>query len=153
MLICTPQVLNHTLAHIRVGAANNCETVVLWLGRRSCDQQYIVEAFRPEQVVDRDFFKIPAFGMRQLLAYLREARVHILAQVHSHPREAFHSLADDAWAVVRHVGAISLVVPWFGVRSRTPTFLDDIAAFQLDASDRWRQVDPCSVVEVRPDVS
>jgi len=35
----------------------------------------------------------------------------VAAQVHSHPDEAFHSKGDDEWAIVRHEGALSIVVP------------------------------------------
>lgn len=150
MLSCRSEIFDCTLSALHEGGANRCETVVLWLGRRTASPQLITEVFQPEQVVDRDFFRIPASGMRQLLRHLREKELHLLAQVHSHPEEAFHSLADDVWAVVRHVGAVSLVVPWFGLRTRADTFLDDIAAFQLDASDRWLQVEASSVVRSDP---
>lgn len=148
MLICTRAILDLTLGHILAGGADGCETAVLWLGRRSSGREIVAEAFRPQQVVDSDFFQIPAEGMRRLLVHIRERRMHILAQVHSHPELAFHSRADNEWAVVRHQGAVSLVVPWFGARTSPDRFLDDVAAFQLDASDQWLEVEPRSVLEI-----
>ena len=153
MLSCSPEIFDRTLSVLHEGGSNHCETVVLWLGRRTASPQLITEVFRPEQVVDRDFFKIPASGMRHLLHHLRERQLHLLAQVHSHPEEAFHSRADDVWAVVRHVGAVSLVVPWFGMRTGADTFLEDIAAFQLDASDRWLEVEAHSLIRRLPGAS
>ncbi len=38
----------------------------------------------------------------------------VLAQLHTHPGMAFHSLADDRLALPRQTGAISIVVPDYG---------------------------------------
>jgi hypothetical protein len=150
MLVCPSAIINETLAHLQAGGVQNCETTVLWLGRRSGDDEAIVEAFRPQQIVDSDFFRIPAEGMRSLIAHLRGKRLHILAQVHSHPELAFHSRADDEWAIVRHQGAVSLVIPRFGLRTTSDSFLRDVVAFQLDATDHWSQVAPNSVLTIHP---
>ena len=64
----------------------------------------------------------------------------IAAQVHTHPFEAFHSEADDRWAIVRHVGAVSLVVPYFATTTTPDNFLDQIALFSLDANNQWIEV-------------
>jgi len=132
--------IGETIAHLRAGGTRRIETVVLWLGRRSEDVQSVQEVYRPEQAAARDYFKIPPTSMRQLLGHLRRRRLQVLAQCHSHPRQAFHSEADDAWAIVRHVGALSLVIPWFGGRTTVATFLTDTAVFELDPHNRWREV-------------
>jgi proteasome lid subunit RPN8/RPN11 len=149
MLTCPTEFIEQTLFHIHAGGRSNCETAVLWLGRRLNEQQEVLEVFRPQQFVDVDYFRIPAEGMRALLTHLRRHRLQILGQVHSHPKLAFHSEADNQWAIVRHVGATSLVVPWFGARTRAASFLDDIAAFKLDEHDQWLEVTARSVLRVR----
>jgi proteasome lid subunit RPN8/RPN11 len=148
MLSCSKAVIAQTLDHLHDGGTRNCETVVLWLGRRSDQLQPVLEVYRPDQIVDIDYFRIPSESMRALSAHLRANRLHILGQVHSHPELAFHSRADNEWAIVRHIGAVSLVVPWFG-RSTTPaSFIDDIAAFRLSEADRWVGVPTPEVLEV-----
>ena len=122
MLVCPSAIINETLAHLQAGGARSCETTVLWLGRRSGNDEAIVEAFRPQQIVDSDFFRIPSEGVRSLVAHLRGKRLHVLAQIHSHPKLAFHSRADDEWAIVRHGGAVSLVIPWFGLTNHGRLF-------------------------------
>jgi hypothetical protein len=42
-----------------------------------------------------------------------------------------------------------LVVPWFGAQTHPVSFLDDIAAFQLDERDQWRKVPARSILTVR----
>lgn len=64
----------------------------------------------------------------------------VAAQVHSHPREAFHSKADDRWAIVRHEGALSLVVPNFAIGTMVSTFLDDTKVYRFSASAQWVEV-------------
>ena len=64
----------------------------------------------------------------------------IPAQVHSHPGRAFHSLADDHGAVIRHGGALSLVVPDFGLRTTVDRFLVDAKVYRLSDENRWIEV-------------
>jgi hypothetical protein len=72
------------------------------------------------------------------------------ARIHSHPDEAFHSWTDDANPVLTYVGAISVVVPFYGlglrhgldacaVFRRTPTGWDELP---VGASrERWISAD------------
>ena len=140
MLEVSAELVEETLDHLRAGGRLGTETVVLWLGSRADAAPLVTEVYRPDQVAALDFFRIPPEAMRRLLGYLRHRRLQVLAQCHSHPAQAFHSHADDRWAIVRHVGAFSLVVPWFASRTNVVSFLDDTATFQLDAADRWREV-------------
>jgi hypothetical protein len=50
-----------------------------------------------------------------------------IARIHSHPGEAFHSPADDANPALTFEGALSIVVPYFGLGLR-------------------RGLDPCAVL-------
>lgn len=148
MLQVRPALVDQTLGYIHEGGAQGCETAVLWLGRRSGGIEIVSEAYRPIQRVRRDLFHIPPEGMRALMSVLREKRLQILAQVHSHPGLAFHSAADNEWAIVRHRNALSFVIPHFGRGCSSATFLQDIAAFQLSADDAWLEVAPVQVMEL-----
>jgi len=88
------------------------------------------------------FFRIPRESIEELFDVLRGRELMVAAQVHTHPESAFHSAADDRWAIVRHVGALSLVLPYFAQRTTTSTFFKDTAAFALSAENRWLLVDP-----------
>lgn len=149
MIQITTGLLDQTLAHIHEGARIDCETAVLWLGRRDLGIEQVVEVHRPDQRVRLDLFHIQPESMRVLMAKLREQRLHILAQVHSHPGKAFHSDADNEWAIVRHRGALSFVIPHFGRECSSATFLDDVAVFQLNDRDLWLAVESYSVVEIQ----
>lgn len=116
------------------------EGIVLWLGRRDGNHINIAEVYEPAHVAKADYFHIPSEGMKALQAELRTKRLMIAAQVHSHPMEAFHSKADDTWAVIRHVGAVSIVLPFFAGETNPDTFFEHAAVFQLSAANQWIQV-------------
>jgi proteasome lid subunit RPN8/RPN11 len=128
-----------TVAELR--AATTTERVVLWLGERAGGRVVVREVFVPLQHARADFFHIPKEGMTQLLDRLRSRRLMVAAQVHTHPEDAFHSAADDHWAIVRHAGALSLVVPRFCQETTAETFLTDALVYRLSDEDEFVLVD------------
>jgi hypothetical protein len=58
----------------------------------------------------------------------------LIAQVHSHPNEAYHSEADDEYAIVTAEGGLSFVVPNFGKAPLDPTIW---AIYRLTQGE-WR---------------
>lgn len=144
--------LQVTIDHFRKSGSRGCEGIVLWLARRQDDRQIVELVYEPIHEAAADFFRIPPKGMQELMGVLDEKGLRVAAQVHSHPGRAFHSLADDKWAIVRHQGALSIVLPWFAARTTTETFLDDAAVFELDNRNRWCEVSKNAyknVLEVR----
>src|SRR5882672_4350009 len=112
-ILCPGSVVEATLTNLHETGSSRRECVMLWLGRREGVQVQIVDAYRPLQTSKADMFHINGAGIAALHQELRRQRVMVAAQVHSHPMEAYHSRADDEWAIVRHEGALSLVVPNF----------------------------------------
>src|SRR4051794_17868587 len=100
--------VEQTLAELQTAGRRDAEGVVLWLARRAGDGVDILEAHVPEYESRRDHFIIPRESMAALLRRLGESKMIIAAQVHSHPELAFHSEADNEWAIVRHLHALSL---------------------------------------------
>ena len=113
------------------------EHVLLWLGQRHGDDVRATEMYVPEQIASYDFFSIPPRSMRALMQHLRERSLMIAAQVHSHPAEAFHSAADDRWAIVRHEGAFSIVLPYFAKVTTVENFLATASTFTLNSRNEW----------------
>lgn len=137
--------IRKTLSELQSAGNENCERVVLWLGVRNGAEIEIREVFTPDQFAAQDYFRIPREAMASLLKHLRETRYFIAAQVHSHPYEAFHSHVDDEWAIVRHEGALSLVLPYFALRTSEETFVEDTAVFRLSSENKWIEVPPNNV--------
>lgn len=66
--------------------------------------------------------------MRALLRTLRARDEKLVAQIHSHPGEAFHSWGDSQHATSFHLGFISIVLPDFGDGVTT---LSDCAVYEF----------------------
>lgn len=137
---CPSIVARTTVAILQRSGNRRHEGIALWLGRRTEDRIEVIEAYEPAHIAEADFFRIPPPSMQALKAHLRKTRLMVAAQVHSHPMEAFHSEADDRWAIVRHVGVVSIVLPYFAQRTSPDRILADAAVFQLSAQNRWLQV-------------
>ena len=132
--------VEHTLQHLREAGRRGTECVVLWFGRREGESIRVQQVYRPIQMSWADMFRVPPDSMEAVLSEISSKRLMIAAQVHSHPFEAFHSKADDAWAIVRHVGALSLVVPDFAFKTSLVNFMEDAKLFRLTPENRWREV-------------
>lgn len=135
------EVVKQTLAALKASGIQRHEGVVLWLGRRApAARVVVVEAYVPDHEADDDHFRIPPESMTTLLRHLGHTNTFLAAQVHSHPGEAFHSRADDRWAIVRHLGALSVVIPDFATTTAAETFVNDCAAFRLSERNTWDEL-------------
>jgi proteasome lid subunit RPN8/RPN11 len=132
--------IRKTIALLRQAGRREC--VLLWLGRREAGVQRIVNVYRPLQESTIDYFEIPRAGMLALMEHLRAQGLYVVSQVHTHPCEAFHSAADGRWAIVRHVGALSIVLPFFAESTTAENFVEQAAIYQLDGSSAWNEVGP-----------
>src|SRR5688572_18184096 len=99
------RIVSHTIDELRQDGRAQTERFVLWLGQRRENAIHVVEDYIPRYEASRDYFHVDRTEMAKLMAYLSAHELMIGAQLHTHPAEAFHSRADDRWAIVRHVGA------------------------------------------------
>ncbi len=138
---CPAVLIERTLNELRAAGQRGTEGIVLWLAPRPVTAgSTIVETYVPVHEAAVDFFHIPPEGMQALMAHLRRHKLGLAAQVHSHPGRAFHSRADDTWAIVRHEGALSVVVPNFAAGVTVDSFLQVSTTFRLELGDEWREV-------------
>jgi proteasome lid subunit RPN8/RPN11 len=130
--------LRDTLAILQRGGERGEERVALWLATaRPQHPAAIVEVYEPEQIADVDYFRLPAATMRALLDHLRLSRRRIVAQIHTHPGDAFHSDVDAQWAIVRHVSALSLVLPRFAANTTPDNFLQQVMIYEYSPDGEW----------------
>ena len=138
---CSHAVISETIAALQRGGFAGEERVVLWLARAAAQEPVpIAEVYEPHQVTAIDYFRLPRDSMEALMAHLRSRRLKIVAQVHSHPGRAYHSQVDDEWAIVRHAGALSLVLPHFARSTTVGNFLDEAMTYRLSQRNEWLHV-------------
>jgi hypothetical protein len=127
----------HTITRIRQRGERGAEGVMLWLGRRSALDSDVREAYEPLYRSKADQFIVPNEGMSALMDRICATGNAVVAQVHSHPEHAFHSRADETWALVKHAGAYSIVLPWFCANTTPENFWQEAAVFVMQPSGRW----------------
>lgn len=139
---CSRPVVADTIAALQRGGRAGEERVVLWLARATAQGPLvpIAEVYEPQQVTAVDYFRLPRASMEALMTHLRTKRFKIVAQVHSHPGRAFHSDVDDEWAIVRHTGALSLVLPDFARDTTVANFLEVAMTYRLSPRNEWLHV-------------
>jgi len=133
-------VIDVTMKALQVYGAHRLEGLVLWLGYVERDRACVSQAFVPEQYPVSDESGIGYFvtgdALFELNRGLAETGLRLIAQVHSHPNEAYHSRADDRYAIVTAEGGFSLVVPNFG---RAPADPASWAVYRLVGGD-WKEL-------------
>jgi hypothetical protein len=135
---CARELLQKTITVLRRGGDRGEERVALWLSTSAPrTPAVVVEVYEPDQIAEVDYFRLPPDSMRSLMAHLRSTRRRIVAQIHTHPGRAFHSDVDAEWAIVRHVGALSLVLPRFAATTTPANFLKEVMTYEYSASGHW----------------
>lgn len=127
-----PEVADVTHEHLRRKGSEDAEGVVLWRG--TLEPPRISAAIIPEQVTSMGRFKVPLPERQRITRELAGTGEFVVAQIHSHPRRAFHSAVDDEEAIPRRIGSYSLVVPDFGSRAH---LLEDAALYRLSTRGSW----------------
>lgn len=136
-LIIPEKILENTLKEIQDKGRLSREGFVLWLGNRI--ENKITEFYVPDYESGRNFYQITEKGNSDLLSHLKTNRISVLAQIHSHPEDAFHSPADDRMATVAHVGGLSFVLPCFAYSTSLQNFADQTKVFQLNQNGSWKE--------------
>lgn len=94
--------------------------------------------YHPAHVGSATAYEVPVLELVRLNDWLRKNECSVLAQVHTHPGQAFHSGTDDRWPTIETIGFLSLVVPSFCRHG-----LEDLSGCYLAeyrGSGSWRHV-------------
>jgi len=134
-------VVEETAEALREYGEHGCEGLVLWVGR-IVDKGTVTDARVTHCVVppqrsirseDGVGYFVSSETLFELNRVLSERQLRLLAQVHSHPTDAYHSSTDDRYAIVTAQGGFSIVVPDFGKHAEDPKTW---AAYRL-GPDGW----------------
>jgi hypothetical protein len=110
--------VEHIYEHLRDAGQQHVEGVGLWFGRQEENVFTVHSSLVPAQKAYRFeeglLYQVGGEELHRINKWAYEQKILLLAQVHSHPVEAYHSQTDDAFAVVTTLGGFSIVVPNFG---------------------------------------
>ena len=143
--------IRETEEAIRSAGQEGYETFVLWSGRCDDDGAFTVaEVHVPEQTAykldDGLCVRVDGSVLHRLNVWLYRAHQVIGVQIHSHPRDAYHSETDDTYPIATLEGSLSIVLPFFG---RDGWESRGIAAYRLEKGEWVELQGPLSeLVEV-----
>lgn len=139
----TENVIKQTLGWLREAGFRHSEATVLWAGQFATPERFmILTAIYPEQIALHSphgvGYVVEGNELFRINKWLFENDRILLAQVHSHPTEAYHSDTDDDYPMVTAVGQFSIVVPFFA-RDTEMDFLT-WAFYRLSGTGDWLEV-------------
>jgi len=130
------QIFVRTQESLRALSGRGVESYVVWVGELG-DRKGWVRDVWPLNTEAGAYHARVAFAHVLALATRVEAKGwYILAQLHTHPSEAFHSRVDDASPLSSQVGFISIVVPDFAQGEP----LVGWAAYEHLGRGKWRRI-------------
>ncbi len=135
MIAVPAQLVADTFAIFRDCGGGRRECVAYWLGPADTPEE-VDEVIHPIHTSMGGGYQIDDQWLTTFWFALARRRRSVRVQVHTHPREAFHSSTDDAWALIDTPGFLSLVIPQYGLG---PVGLD--RAYLAERTGRgWHEV-------------
>lgn len=140
--------ISETVSVLRRYGDHGCEGLVFWVGRLEDTACYVDKVLTPPQqsIKNEDGvgYFITSETLLNLNKFLSSCGMQLIAQVHSHPADAYHSVADDRYCIVTVEGGISIVVPNFGFGPASPL---GWATYRL-SQGRWQHLPMRSVKDL-----
>ena len=106
--------IDHTELVLRQAGACGEEGFVVWAGSLAGGDAYVSSVVVPKLSVGRIHGEVSAETTARLLGALDERDLVPIAQLHTHPHEAFLSDTDAIRPIVAVHGFLSIVIPRFG---------------------------------------
>lgn len=118
------------------------EAVALLAGAVNGNIAIITDAILPRQTSYKLssglMYSVEGDELHRINVWLYKNKLKLLAQIHSHPQEAYHSETDDEFPIVSTEGGLSIVVPNF---ARAKMDYLTWAYYRLQSLKQWVEID------------
>ncbi len=94
--------------------AKGHEGIAYLAGQTSGETTLVIGALRPEARTTRGSFDVSARAMAKIVRTVADVGLQVVGQIHTHPREAYHSDGDVEGARIAYDGFVSIVLPDYG---------------------------------------
>ena len=128
--------LDETFRDFRECGCGRDECQMLWLSPWS-QPQTITHVVHPKHDGHYGGFVLDDGWLNDFWLHLGKTHMGVRAQVHTHPREAFHSRTDDEFPIIHTPGFLSLVIPDFGLG---PVGFEEAYLTEIQPNGRWKEV-------------
>lgn len=129
------EVVPESFRVLRTCGRGECECVVYWVGPAFDDLVDGIE--HPIHKRSALGYQIDDGWLTEFWKRLGTTNRSVKAQVHTHPKQAFHSATDDRWPIVSQSGFISIVIPDFAVGEPS---LENAWVGRLQPNGDWQQL-------------
>lgn len=131
-------VLDSSFQQLRDCGAGRAECVVYWCA--SSDQpELLTRVVHPVHHAGPRGYEVDSAWVTGFFLNLRRTQESVKVQVHTHPREAWHSTVDDQFSLVPATGFLSLVIPHF---ASGPAGLTGSALARMQPDGTWAPASP-----------
>lgn len=125
------------------------EAVALFAGKVDGSNAIISEVICPLQECSRSeyglMYTVDGKELHRINLWLYENKLKLIAQIHSHPNEAFHSETDDEFPIAATLGCLSIVVPFF---AQNPLNHFEWAYFRLFSEAFWEELNQTEIKKI-----
>lgn len=112
-----------------------------WAGVQHGSEFLVSSAYVPRQLAGETdggcLVMVDGEQLFQMNVWLHSHHLTLVAQLHSHPTDAYHSVTDDDFAVMTCTGGLSIVVPDYAVHSFS---LITAAIYRLQPAGSWTEL-------------
>lgn len=135
------ELANDIYKKLQISGAKGFEFLALCAGNKNGKEFYITDILYPKQYLQKSAFglsfHVEGEELERIGDWLYKNQKSLIAQVHSHPAEAYHSEADDNNAIITKVGGFSIVVPNFG---NSDINFEGSAIYRLFPDSGWTKI-------------
>jgi hypothetical protein len=130
-------VLDSSFQQLRDCGAGRAECVVYWCASLG-QPGLLTRVVHPVHYAGPHGYDVDSAWVTWFFLDLRRTRETVQVQVHTHPREAGHSMIDDQFSLVPATGFLSLVIPDFAAG---PAGLAGSALVRMQPDGTWAPAD------------
>jgi hypothetical protein len=134
-------------AHLQLVGRSHFEGFALWAGVRSGSDFHVRKTLVPRQAAHASDLSVcvsvDGDELHRMNVWLYQHGFVLVAQLHSHPQEAYHSETDNEYPIVATIGAFSLVLPDF---AKHPFSLETTAVYRL-MEHGWKELSAVQVMD------
>jgi len=131
-----PDVMDKTQALLRKSSAQGAEAYCVWVGELRQGAARVRDVWPVAAAANAAHARVSLDHVLLLGDRVARRGWFILAQLHTHPGDAFHSAVDDRFPISNQPGFVSIVVPNFGKDHVGQGW----AWFVLDGAGRWHHL-------------
>jgi len=137
-VLITSECVEALIRALRPSFERRHEGVAYLLGRTDGIVTLCITAFVPVARTTSGSFHVDARAMAAWMQTAGMYELQIVAQVHTHPGQAWHTDGDVEGARIRYPGFASIVIPDYGARL---PMLDGAAVYLWSVAEGWRTLD------------